>query len=145
MIGDVRALVEIHLEFARSLTPPEDAHALDLEELLSEDLYFASAREPGRLLGIGALMHLDPTHAELKSIHTAAVARGRGVGRAIVEHLVTIADEHGYERVSLETGSMEEFAASRSLYQATGFEVCPPFADYLDSPNSVYMTRILDR
>jgi putative acetyltransferase len=137
---DVRSLLEAHLVFANRHSPPEDVHALDMTGLLAEDVSFFSIRENGRLLGIGALKQLDHTHAELKSIHTAEVARGRGVARAMVDHLVELARTRGCNRVSLETGSMDAFAASRALYASAGFEVCEPFAQYGPSPNSVCMT-----
>jgi putative acetyltransferase len=140
---DVVGLLQRHLDFARSVTPPEDVHALDLHGLAGPDITFVSLREEGRLLGIGAIKTLDPTHVELKSIHTAEEARGNGVGRAIVEHLIGLARDGGARRVSLETGSMEEFAPSRSLYSRVGFVECGPFAEYVPSRNSTYMTMEL--
>jgi putative acetyltransferase len=136
---DVVSLLQRHLDFARSVTPPEDVHALDLDGLTGPDITFVSLRDGGMLLGIGAIKQLDPTHVELKSIHTAEEARGNGVGRAIVEHLIGLARGRGATRVSLETGSMEEFAPSRSLYSRVGFEECGPFAEYVPSRNSTYM------
>jgi putative acetyltransferase len=140
---DVVGLLQRHLDFARSVTPPEDVHALDLDGLAGPDITFVSLREEGRLLGIGAIKTLDPRHVELKSIHTAEEARGNGVGRAIVEHLIGLARDRGAHRVSLETGSMEEFAPSRSLYSRVGFVECGPFAEYVPSRNSTYMTMEL--
>jgi putative acetyltransferase len=140
LAGDVRALLEQHLAFARGQSPPEDAHALDVDGLVGGDVSFFSIRRDGDLLGVGALRHLDETHAEIKSMHTAAAARGRGVGRAMVTHLVDLARDRGYRRVSLETGSMEAFAPARALYASAGFEPCEPFADYPDSSYSVHMT-----
>jgi putative acetyltransferase len=138
---DVRALLAVHLEFARAPTPPEDAHALDVDGLLDPAVTFFSYRaEDGGLLAVGALKKLGPDHAEIKSMHTAAHARGRGIGRMMLDHLIAVARERGYARVSLETGSMAEFAPARSLYASAGFESCEPFADYRDSPNSTYMT-----
>src|SRR6266851_357581 len=58
---------------------------------------------------------LDPLHAELKSMHTAQAARGRGIGRAMLDHLIGVARERGCLRMSLETGSMDAFAPARSL------------------------------
>jgi hypothetical protein len=43
-------------------------------------------------------------------------------------------------RVSLETGSMDEFGPARALYTSRGFTVCGPFGDYAHSPNSSFMT-----
>ena len=137
---DVRALLERHLAFARAVTPPEDVHALELDGLLDPSVTFFSLRDGGRLLGVGAIKQLDPDHAELKSMHTAEEARRRGVGRAIVDHLLAVAAERGVSRVSLETGAMDAFAPARSLYASVGFVPCGPFGDYAASPNSAYMT-----
>jgi putative acetyltransferase len=137
---DVRALLGIHLDFGRRHSPPEDEHALDVAGLLADGVSFFSVREEGRLLGVGALRMLDDSHAELKSMHTAEAARGRGVGRVMVEHLLGVARERGCHRVSLETGSMAAFAPARALYASVGFVPCEPFAEYRPSRNSVYMT-----
>ena len=93
---------------------------------------------------MGALKELDATHAELKSLHTVEEARGRGIGRALVAHLVTVAAERGYRRVSLETGDMDAFVPARALYAAMGFVPCPPFGEYASSPTSACMTRAVD-
>jgi len=138
--ADVVALLERHLEFARGVTPPEDVHALDLDGLLDPTVSFFSLRDQGALLGIGAIKALDDSHMELKSIHTAEEARGNGVGRTVVEHLLDVARQRGATRVSLETGSMDDFAPSRSLYQRLGFVECGPFADYSPSRSSTFMT-----
>jgi putative acetyltransferase len=140
---DVRRLFEQHLAFAKSVTPPEDVHALEPDGLVDPGITFFSVRADGELLGIGALKQLDSEHAELKSMHTALAARRRGVGRALVDHLLAVAAARGVRRVSLETGSGEAFAAARSLYAAAGFRPCDPFGDYNASPNSAFMTRVL--
>ncbi|MFP3882887.1 MAG: hypothetical protein ACLFWH_11305 [Actinomycetota bacterium] len=57
-----------------------------------------------------------------------------------VEELCATAREHGATRVSLETGSMEAFAPSRTLYQRLGFVECESFGDYSPSRNSTFMT-----
>lgn len=137
---DVIVLLERHLAFANEVTPPDDVHALDLDGLLESSVTFFSLRDDGRLLGIGAIKELDATHFELKSIHTAEEARGNGVGRAMVDHLLGIATERGARRVSLETGNMEAFAPSRALYASAGFVECGPFADYEPGRSSAFMT-----
>jgi putative acetyltransferase len=119
-------------------------HALDLAGLCVPEIQFFSARgADGALLGVGALKRLDATHAELKSMHTAVAARGQGVGRAIVAHLLATARAAGFSRVSLETGSMAAYVPARTLYATFGFTPCPPFGSYRDSPNSVCMTLTL--
>jgi putative acetyltransferase len=141
---DVRALLERHLAFALSTTPPEHSFALDVDALLDPAITFCSYRADGQLLGVGALKRLDAEHAEIKSMHTAQAARGRGVGRAMLGHLLGLARGHGYRRVSLETGTMIEFAPARTLYQSAGFVACGPFADYQPSEDNCFMTLVLD-
>jgi putative acetyltransferase len=137
---DVRALLERHLAFAREVTPPEGVHALGVEGLLDPGVTFFSARLDGQILGVGALRQLDESHAELKSLHTVEAARGQGIGRALVEHLLSVAADRNCQRVSLETGVMEAFAPARSLYAKVGFSPCAPFGDYVSSPTSACMT-----
>src|ERR687896_2628872 len=91
---DVRRLLDRHLAFARAQAPPEDTHALDLAGLLDPAVTFFSFRQNGELLAIGALKHIDDEHAEVKSMHTAESAR-RGVGRAMLEHLIGVACDRG--------------------------------------------------
>jgi putative acetyltransferase len=142
--GDVRELLERHLAFAHANTPPEDIHALGIDGLLEPAVTFFSFRRGGELLGVGALKQLDRHHAELKSMHTAQAARGRGIGRAMLGHLIGVARDRGCRRVSLETGSMDAFAPARSLYASAGFRPCGPFGDYPPGRNNTFMTLSLD-
>lgn len=143
-VDDVRALLERHVAFAREVTPPEGVHALDVEGLLDPAVTFFSARLDGELLGVGALKQLDESHAELKSMHTVEAARGQGVGRALVDHLLSVAADRNYQRVSLETGTMDAFAPARSFYTKLGFRPCAPFGEYEGSPTSACMTIAID-
>ncbi len=138
LAADVQLLLEKHLAFAKGVTPAEDVHALDVAGLLVEDISLFSIRRDGVLLAVGALKQLDSLHAEIKSMHVAAAARGQGVGRAMIDHLVGTARARGYSRVSLETGPMAAFSPARALYASAGFTYCEPFADY--GPRSVCMT-----
>jgi putative acetyltransferase len=140
---DVRRLLERHLTFAYEHSPPEHVHALDVDELVDAAVTFFSARRGGELVGVGALKELDATHGELKSMHTASDVRGQGVGRAIVDHLLSVARERGYRRVSLETGTNDPFAPAQALYERVGFTRCEPFGPYTSNPYSMCMTRSL--
>lgn len=140
LAADVRALLERHLAYAKATTAPADVHALDVHALVDPAVTLFSYRVDGSLLGVAALKHLDDHHGEIKSMHTAEAARRRGVGRALVDHLVAVGRDRGYRRVSLETGAGDAFAPARELYAAAGFDHCGPFADYPTSPNSTYMT-----
>ena len=141
---DIRALLERHLEFALAQTPPEHSFALDLDGLLDPAITFFSFRAHGVLLGIGALKRLGPDHAEIKSMHTGEAARGRGIGRAMLIHLLEVARARGFRRVSLETGTMAAFAPARALYRSAGFVSRGPFASYQSSDDNTFMTLDLD-
>jgi putative acetyltransferase len=142
--ADVRELLERHLAFARETTPPEDVFALDVDALADPSVTFFSFRADDAVLGVAALKRIDDDHAEIKSMHTASEARGRGVGRALVDHLVAVARQRGYRRVSLETGAGPAFAAARALYASASFEPCGAFGEYAPSPRSAYMTLSLN-
>lgn len=137
---EVHALLREHLDDMYDLSPPEDVHALDLSGLRSPDVTFWTVWEDGWLLGCGALKELTPTHGEVKSMRTPKAARRRGAGRAILEHIIGEARTRGYGRLSLETGSHEAFRPAHLLYEGFGFAYCGPFADYAESPHSVFMT-----
>lgn len=136
----VRALLGEHLESIAPTAPAESRHALDLGGLRAPDITFWSAWDGGVLAGFGALKHLDDAHAEIKSMRTAASHLRQGVGSTILRHLIHEARVRGYARLSLETGSMEFFAAARGLYAAFGFVQCKPFGGYRPDANSVFMT-----
>ncbi len=140
---DVRRLVGEHLAFARAQTPPEYSFALDTHDLDRDGVTLFALRAGRELVGLAALKDLGRAHGEIKSMHTAALARRRGVGRALLDHLMSVARERGLSRLSLETGTQPAFSPARTLYASAGFAVCDPFADYAPSPYSVFMTRSL--
>lgn len=141
--SDVQRLLSAHLAFAHAVTPPGHVHALGADALWASVITVFAARRNGRLLGIGALRQVDPSHGEVKSMHTDRSARGRGVGRAMLDHLLAEAERRGYRRVSLETGTTDAFGPARSLYVGRGFRRCPPFGEYTDNPHSICMTLML--
>jgi len=135
----VAELLRVHLSHARAESPPCSVHALDLSALRSPHIQFWSAWSRDLLLGVGALQQLDERHGEIKSMHTAAAARGCGVGSEMLRHIIGVARVRGYSRLSLETGSMAYFHPARRLYRRHGFAECPPFGSYKLDPNSVFM------
>ena len=139
----VIALLDAHVTRARAETARGSAHALDLSGLKAPDVTFWSVWDGDALLGVGALRALSADHGEVKSMHTAEAVRGRGVGSALLRHIVAAARARGMTRVSLETGSWPYFAPARALYARHGFADCPPFGDYRPDPNSVFMTLAL--
>jgi len=137
---EIAALLSAHLELMRSISPPGSVHALDLDGLRRPEITFWTVWEESRLLGCGALKELDKAHGEIKSMHTAAAARGRGVARALVEHILGEARRRSYRRLSLETGGTADFAAAHRLYADFGFRPSAPFGNYRPDPFSLCMT-----
>jgi putative acetyltransferase len=139
----IHALLNEHLQEMYRLSPPESVHALDLDKLRKPGITFWSAWDGPQLLGCGALKELDPTHGEIKSMRTPAALRRKGAGRAILAHIIEVARSRSYERLSLETGSMEAFRPAQRLYESFGFKSCGPFGEYRPDPNSAFMTMRL--
>jgi putative acetyltransferase len=140
---EVRALLERHLAFCLSETPPEHSFALDVDGLLDPTVTLVSLRDGAAVLGVAAIKELDAGHAEVKSMHTAAAARGRGVGRALLGHLLDTARARGYPRVSLETGTTPGFAAARALYESVGFTPAGPFGGYPVTGDNMFYSLAL--
>ena len=136
---EIAALLQAHLSFTGGNSPAESMHALDLAALRLPEIMFWTAWEGADLLGCGALKELNLEHGEIKSKHTAAAHRGKKIGARILDHILAVARQRGYQRISLETGSMEAFAPARALYARHGFTPCGPFADYVEDPYSVFM------
>lgn len=142
--ADVRALLEAHLRDMHAQSPPGSVHALDVTRLQAPNIHFWTARDAdGALLGCAALKLLGAGHGEIKSMRTPQELRRRGVGRALLAHLIAQARALGLARLSLETGAQAAFAPAQALYQRFGFGYCEPFADYRPDPHSVFMTLAL--
>lgn len=141
---DLALLMARHTADMQSETPPESIHMLDASALDRPEIAFFVLREAGAPVAMGALKRIDASHAEIKSMHVLAEARGRGLSKAMLTHLVTEGRRAGYLRLSLETGVQPMFEPARRLYVAAGFAECPPFEGYAPDPNSVFLTRALD-
>ena len=136
-------LLAMHLHDMTLHSPPESNHALDIEKLKLPEITFWSAWEGDTLLGCGAIKELDPSHGEIKSMKTSPDHLRKGVAQQLLSHIIEEAKRRSYQRVSLETGSMEAFAPAHRLYDKFGFEACGPFANYKEDPYSLFMTKEL--
>ncbi len=141
--SEVAALIGEHLQSMTLHSPPESIHALNLEGLKKPEITFWSAWEQDELVGCGALKELDGQHGEIKSMRTSSSHLRKGVAKRILEHIIEEAKRRGYQRISLETGSMDAFEPARRLYASFGFKYCKPFSDYMEDPNSIFMTKEL--
>lgn len=140
---DLALLMERHTADMHADTPPESIHMLDASALDHPNITFFVLRDAGEPLAMGAYKRIDAAHAEIKSMHVLVEARGRGLSKAMLDHLVAAAQAEGFRRLSLETGSQPMFLPARRLYERAGFQDCPPFEGYAPDPNSVFMTKVL--
>ncbi len=140
---EVAELVREHLHSMILNSPRESIHALNLEQLQSPDITFWSAWEENELVGFGALKEIDEHHGEIKSMRTSSLHLRKGVAKRLLQHIIEEAKRRDYERLSLETGSMDSFEPARRLYSSFGFKYCNPFSDYIEDPNSVFMKKEL--
>jgi putative acetyltransferase len=141
--GKVIKLLEEHLADMYANSPAESVHALDVDSLKHSEITFFSCWVGDELQGCFAMKQLTPEHIELKSMRTSNTVRKSGVASHLLTHVLSLASENGYRKVSLETGSQAFFKPARNLYEKFGFSYCGPFADYKEDPYSRFMTREL--
>lgn len=114
-VGETALPAEItETTWSRFLDASEPVHALVAED------------EAGHLLGlVHYLYHRSTTRIELtcylQDLFTAPEARGRGVGRALIEAVYTAVSEAGIKRVYWQTHTTN--AAGRALYDKVAHHV----------------------
>lgn len=142
--GDaIRSLVSFHLSGMHASSPACKVHALPVERLRQPGVTFFSAWVSEALAGMGAIRELDAHHGELKSMRVAPEWLGKGIGEAVLLHLLAVARQRSYSRVSLETGQGPAFEPALGLYRKHGFVNCEAFADYVLDDFSQCLTLVL--
>jgi len=138
-----RALVARHLAGMHQSSPACSVHAFDIEKLRAADMTFWSAWIADEIAGCGALKALDAARGEIKSMRVADAFLGKGVGRAMLEHIIAEARARKMTSLWLETGSAPAFIPALRLYESAGFARCGPFDHYVEDPFSIFMMRNL--
>ncbi|MGQ0433330.1 MAG: GNAT family N-acetyltransferase [Microthrixaceae bacterium] len=94
-------------------------------------------------VGCGAIKPFEGSSAtaEVKRMFTNPLARRHGVARAVLRRLEELAVELGYERLLLETGTMQPEALA--LYASSGWQRIEPYGFYKDSELSVCFAKEL--
>jgi putative acetyltransferase len=141
--ADLSLLMERHTADMHAETPPESIHMMDASALAIPEVAFFVMREDGQPIGMGAFKRLNADHGEIKSMHVLHEVRGRGLSKAMLQHLEGEARAAGLTRLSLETGAEPIFVPARELYARAGYTECPPFGSYKHDPHSVFMTKAL--
>ena len=138
---DVMRLIEELDAYQKPLYPLESHHGVDMAALGEPNVVFAVARSSeGHVVGCGAVV-LSEQHGELKRMYVRPGSRGQGVGKALLAFLESRATAAGLLVLKLETGSRQPEAIE--LYSRSGYVRCAPFGEYIEDPNSVFMSKDL--
>jgi putative acetyltransferase len=137
-------LIRRHAAHGDAHYPAESNHHLSPDDLARSGIAFFAMWDGDRPVAMGALAPLGPDAAEIKSMHVTEDRRGTGLGVAILSHLIATARGTGLRSLWLETGSREASAAARAIYAREGFRACPPFGEYVEDPESVFMVLHFD-
>lgn len=138
---DIVALLNAHSTDMHKYSPVESVHTLDVDALCQDNVHFWTARADNQLLSCGAMVVFEPNHGEIKSMRTADEHRRKGSAALLLQTMIEFASADGIRRISLETGTATAFLPAKALYERFGFVECPPFADYVLDPYSIFMTR----
>jgi putative acetyltransferase len=126
----MQALLALHLRGMHENSPPDQVFALDLSGLKAPNVTVWSLWDGGALAGMGALKDLGDGTGEVKSMRTDPNHLRRGVGAALLEHIIREARPRELRRLSLETGSGPAFDPALALYRKRGFIAGEPFGQY---------------
>lgn len=140
---EIADLLRRHLDHMYAITPADSVYALDMDALRVPEITFWSAWMEDELVGCVALKDHGSGLGEIKSMHTLAEMRGKGIARKLVQHLIEFSRARNFERLSLETGKTMHFEPAQKLYASFGFTDSGPFADYGPDPHSHFMTLSL--
>lgn len=140
---EVLALLATHLDEMHAASPACKVNSLPPERLRADDVTFFAVRDSGALAAVGALKELGDARGELKAMRATETFRGKGAGRALLDHLIGEARARGCTWLGLETGRTKEFAAARALYARNGFRECAAFDNYVSDDFSMCMGREL--
>jgi len=136
---EVAALLESSDAYMAALYPAESNHLLDIATLLKPQVTFIVARIDGRAMGCGAVVDSGEGWAEVKRMFVSPAARGRKLGRLLLEKIEAIAAARGATKLRLETGGKQPEALA--LYASAGFAEIGPFGQYRADPLSIFMEK----
>jgi putative acetyltransferase len=142
---EIGRLIDALDAYQAALYPAESNHFLDVESLAAPDVRFLVARVGGRAVGCGALrIHAErdgTTWGEVKRMFVDPAARGRRLGRRLLDALEAEARAHALRWLRLETGIHQPEALG--LYRRAGYAERGPFGEYGPDPLSVFMEKAL--
>jgi GNAT superfamily N-acetyltransferase len=110
---DISAIVDNSMHHLRQFAPPAGRLLLVVEG--------------EAFLGCGALRPIAVAVAEIKRMYVRPEARGRGLGRQLLNALLAAARQQGYREARLDTHGL--LPGAHQLYLAAGFTPCEPYPE----------------
>ena len=139
---DVRALLDELNEAMNAQgpdIPDEFKFRMTVEEMAGPETTLWVARRQGEAVGCGALLRHRAGLAEVKRMYVRPGMQGQGIAGRILNAIEDRAAAEGVTRLVLETGA--PYFPARRVYERAGFTLCGPFADYPDTPYSVFYEK----
>lgn len=119
----IRAVFEEHMapKDGTVYSDPTTDHLYDLFQNTSSILWVAEMdHQIVGCCGIYPTEGLPPETAELVKFYLSPAARGRGIGKQLIEKSIQSAKELGYKKIYLE--SMPQFSRAVDFYNSLGFK-----------------------
>lgn len=139
LLGDYIRFVTDDLDRTSGVTFDPDlllANTLNnLEKVVPPRGYtFVAEADDRTRLGMGFLRPSGPDAMEIKRLYVPPQGRGRGIGKALVEHMIGIARERG--ATTLRIDSTKNLETAIGLYRQLGFEdrAHYPESDHFEDP-----------
>jgi len=142
-----RLILELEAHLAPRY-PAASRHGFSVERMLTEGVEFFVLRADGEAAACGGLLVVeaapdDVAYGEVKRMYVCEAFRGRGFGKAILDHLAAHAYARGVDVLRLETGVHQ--AEAIGLYERVGFNRIAAFGPYVDDPLSRYYELRLEK
>lgn len=154
--SEIRELFWEYLQWANARGNEELGVNFDIETMIEENMNELSIYFPpdGRLIlafeeskaaGLGCLKKLRNSIGEIKRMYIRPEYRGRGLGRGVLEALLSEARNIGYSKVRLDSARFME--AAHELYRSSGFQEIEPYDESEIPPDFrehwIFMEKVL--
>lgn len=152
----VRELFWEYLQWANGEVNNHFGVSFDIKTMLDDDMdklgkflpplgRLLLAEQDGSAAGLGCLKELKGDIGEIKRMYVRSEYRRKGIGRAILEHLLAEAGEAGYSRIWLDSARFMKSA--HALYRSNGFQEIEPYPESEIpgefQPNWIFMEKVL--
>lgn len=140
---DVYELLVQSDELANSLYPPEGVFMLSIDEMDKPNVHlFVARNQANEAKGCGAIVINENGTGEIKRMFIQEAARGKGLGKLLLEKLENVAKDNQVKLIQLETGPLQ--IAAIKMYEQFGYVYRGPFGDYFQNEMSIFMEKQLN-